>query len=417
MLGEKIMVEMYQQGNRNLGLEAFELEERVDFTRLRKERLEKLQNKMKQHGIGGLLLYDPQNIRYATATHNWPLFDAVTYFRYALVPQNSDPVLFELPGVEFQRGKLFRPWVANKMKPSICHQYSGPAQEIMLKKWLGDIIKTLKDEGIYGEKLGVDKLDLHMQRALSGARIELVDAWPTIYEATMIKTRDELELLKQTATAVDAALHVIHENIRPGIRERDLAAMAEEELIRDGCEYVYVMIVSSSTNPYLRMTTDKPIRCGDLIVCDINVGGPNGYHNDYTRTFLCGSKATEEQKQLYKQCYADLMRPTNKIRAGVSTAEVAEAFPISEDDEFKTVSLMQFAHGIGIHHYEPPIISRAYSLDYPMKLQENMFLAVETYAAKRGGRQGVRLEENLIVTANGYELVSLYPHDEKLFQP
>jgi Xaa-Pro aminopeptidase len=108
------------------------------------------------------------------------------------------------------------------------------------------------------------------------------------------------------------------------------------------------------------------------------------------------------------------MKPISKIRAGVSTAEVAKHFPASEDDQYKSVSLMQFGHGIGIHHYEPPIISSAYSFDYPMMLEENMFLAVETYAGKPGGRQGVRLEQNLIVTDTGSELVSLYPHDERL---
>jgi Xaa-Pro dipeptidase len=405
---------MYQQGNRNLGLEQSELEERIDLPRLRKLRLEKLQSKMKDNGVGALLLYDPQNIRYATATHLWPLFDAVTFFRYAIVPAEREPILFELPGVEFQRAKLFRPWIAEKMKPSICPQFSGPAEPMMTKRWSDDIVKNLKDEGLLGSELGVDRLGLNMYKALTSAGIKVTDAWPTVYAATMIKTEDEIQSLKQTSVVVDAAHRVIKENIKPGIRERDLAAMAEEEVIRGGCEYVYIIIVSSNTNPYLRMTTDKPIRQNDLVIVDANVGGINGYHNDYTRTFLCGTKATEEQKNLYKECYDDLMKPISKIRAGVSTAEVAKHFPASEDDQYKSVSLMQFGHGIGIHHYEPPIISSAYSFDYPMMLEENMFLAVETYAGKPGGRQGVRLEQNLIVTDTGSELVSLYPHDERL---
>ncbi len=407
---------MYQEANRNFGLEQFELEERINLPRLRKERLGKLQAKMKEEGLGALLLYDPQNIRYATATHLWPLFDAVTFFRYAIVPIEGEPILFELPGVEFQRAKLFRPWVANKMKPSISPQFSGPAEEMMIKRWSEDIISTLRKEKLLEGRIGVDRLSLGMYKALEKSGLEVVDAWQSIYAATMVKTEDEIQLLKQTATVVDGAFHIIKENMRPGVRERDLMALAEEEVIRGGCEYVYIIIVSSNTNPYLRMSTDKPIRQNDLVVCDLNVGGIDGYHNDYTRTFLCGAKATEDQKSLYKECYENLHKPISKLRAGVSTAEVAEAFPVSEDDEHKSVSLMQFGHGIGIHHYEPPIISRAYSIDYPIRLEENMFLSLETYTGKKGGRQGVRLEENLIVTETGSEIVSLYPHDERLFE-
>lgn len=397
-----------------LGLESVDIEERIDFSRLRRERLERLQAAMRKDGIGALLLYDPDNIRYTTSTHLWPAFTAKTFFRYTIVPKEGDPILFELPGVEFTRRKMYTPWVSKNMKPSICPQFAGPAEEAMLQKWVDDIAKTLRDWGLADEKLGIDRLHLKMYNHLTKKGMEVIDAWNTIYDATAVKTEGEIELLKQTATIVDSAFDRVKENIRPGVKERELAAIAIKELISGGCEYIETVIVSSNTNPYLRETTDKPLRVNDLLVVDINVCGPNGYHNDYTRTFLCGSKATEEQKGLYKQCYDELCDVIRKIRAGVSTSDVAESLPLSEDDEYKTLSLMDFGHGIGIHHYEPPMISRAYSLDYPMRLEENMFLAMETYVGRPGERYGVRLEENLIVTETGCEVFSLYPHDEKL---
>lgn len=397
-----------------------DFEARVNPERLRKERQQKLREQIRKHKLGALLLYGPTSIRYATSTRFLSLFTAQRFYRYVLVPKQSDPILFEMVGVEYENRLAFAPWLknGNTLRPAIVWQYSGPATEYQAQKWAESLREAMRDCGVTDEQLGIDRFDIHMLRAMQKEKINFVDGWPAVWDATNVKTKDELELLKESNAIVDASLEVAKSMIKPGVRECDIAGNLTKTLFSLGCEGLEALVVASGghTNPYLREFTDRIVRCGDLVILDIDPAGPGGYYSDFVRTFLCGDKATEEQKKLYNEAYGNLQEMMRPIRAGASTTEICETFPTEQEEaeKLETTGLLHFAHGVGINLYEPPVITRAFSLKYPMKLKENMFLAVETYAGKRGGRQGVRVEENIIVTDTGFEVTSLYPHDERL---
>jgi len=395
-------------------------EERVNPERLRKERLERLQEQIRNHGLGALLLYDPSYIRYATGTRHQQLFTTQRFLRYALVFANADPIIYELVGPDLQLKKTAAPWLANRIEPAVVWQYAGPATGYQARKWASGIKEALKQEGIKDLPLGVDKLHIDMLEALRNAKIDFVDGMPAVWDATNIKTMDELELLKQASAIVDAAFDRAKEFIKPGVRGYEIAGVIAETLYALGSECIEDIIVASGghTNPYLREITDKIVRPSDLVIMDIDPAGPGGYYSDVARTFVNAKKATEEQKELYKECYESLQGILKTIRTGVTTADVAEKMPsdIEQAEKYETTGLLHYGHGLGINMYEPPVITRAYSLKYPVELKKNMVLAIETYAGKEGGREGVRLEENLVVTDTGCELISLYPHDDRLIE-
>jgi Xaa-Pro aminopeptidase len=146
---------------------------------------------------------------------------------------------------------------------------------------------------------------------------------------------------------------------------------------------------------------------------DRNAIGARGYFVDVVRCFKVGGKWTAKEKDLYKECHESMYAAIEMMKAGNSSADVAAKFPRYADDEYGTVTLQQFAHSIGLSLYEGMWISRAYSLDYPVELEENMYFACETFAGHPGLEQTVRLEENLLVTKDGPVLFTKYPFDEE----
>jgi len=155
------------------------------------------------------------------------------------------------------------------------------------------------------------------------------------------------------------------------------------------------------------------IRQGDLVIIDQNAIGPGGYFVDFVRTFKVDGKLTPREKDLYKECHDSMYAAIEQMRAGNTTRDVAKKLPVYADDEYGTVTLQQFAHSIGLSLYEGMWISRAYSLDYPVELQEGMYFACETFAGHPGLEQTVRLEEDLLVTKDGPIVFTKHPFIEE----
>jgi Xaa-Pro aminopeptidase len=189
-------------------------------------------------------------------------------------------------------------------------------------------------------------------------------------------------------------------------------------MLERGCEIIYDIIVASggNTSPYRRWATDKIIRQGDLVIIDINAVGPSGYFIDFVRCFKVASKMTPKEIGLYHEVYDSMYAGIENLRPGKTTADVVRPFPLYDDDKYGTVTLQQFAHSIGLTLYEGMWMSRAYSLDYPAEIKENMYFAIETFAGHPGLQQTVRLEENVLVTKEGPVVFTMMEHMEEAMQ-
>jgi len=388
---------------------------RVDFDRLRRDRLAKAREQLNKHDLGALVLFAGANIRYVTGSYqgNWKYNINI---RYVVLPNGGEPVLFETAGSDLVCAKMDLPWMEGRIQPAMTWQWAEGAVPHMAGKMADDVLGVLKDYGVDKEKIGIDNIDMPALKALQDRKINIVNGWPAMSGARVIKTRDEIELLKQASSIGDAAMWKIkYEWLKPGVREREIEAKVHEFMLERGCEIIYDIIVASggNTSPYRRWATDKMIRQGDLVIVDINAVGPSGYFVDFVRCFKCAAKMTQKEIDLYREVYDSMYAGIEKMRPGNTTADVAAAFPKYDDDKYGTVTLQQFAHSIGITLYEGMWISRAYSLDYPAEIKENMYFAVETFAGHPMLPMTCRLEENILVSADGPVIFTQVEHMEE----
>ena len=388
---------------------------RVDFERLREERLQKAREQMDAFDLAALVLYAGANIRYVTGSYqgNWKYNINI---RYAVLPNGGEPILFETAGSDFHNAKMDMPWMVDRVRPAMTWQWAEGAVPYMAERMADSVIEVLKEHGVEKERIGIDNLDMPALKAFQDKGINIVNGWPALSAARVVKTRDEIELLKQASSIGDAAMWKIkYEWLKPGVREREIEANVHKFMLDQGCEIIYDIIVASggNTSPYRRWATDKMIQQGDLIIVDINAVGPSGYFVDFVRCFKCAAKMNQHEIDLYREVYDSMYAGIEQMKPGNTTADVAAVFPIYDDDKYKTVTLQQFGHSIGITLYEGMWISRAYSLDYPAELKENMYFSVETFAGHPGLPQTCRLEENVLVSADGPVVFSVMEHMEE----
>jgi Xaa-Pro aminopeptidase len=377
---------------------------RVNFDRMRQERLQKAKDKMEELDVDALVVFAGENVRYLTAVYqgNWKYNIAI---RYAVLPRGGDPVLFETAGSDMQCAKIDAPWLEGRIRPAITWRWSEGAEEWMAGRMAQSVYDVLKENGVEKGKIGMDLFDFRTLEAFKKLKLNIVSAWPVMSGARVVKTADEIECIKLSTAFGDAAMWKIkYEWLKPGVTEAYINAKVAEYLYEHGgFEHCYDIIVASggNTSPYRRWHTDKLIRAGDLVIVDINATGPGGYFVDFVRNFKVAAKPTQQEKDLYKEVYYSMNEAIEMMKPGNTSKDVAEKFPVYDDDKYGTVTLQQFAHSIGLSLYEGMWMSRSYSMEYPAEIKANMTFAVETFAGHPSLTQTCRLEEDIVVTPNG----------------
>lgn len=395
------------------GMMAVDYEERINFDRMRRERVAKIKAELEKTDIGCLLLFDSGNKRYATSTAvASPEVDNMG--RYAIVPHNGEPYIFGF-GSEVAAEKLRCPWIADRAFPAHTTMFGAlPREWGAYKSFIQDLEMVMNEHSIAKDQpVGVDILDSQLILALQEEGYRIADGQDVMLQARMVKTDDEIQIMRNAAATVDAAFDRIARMIRPGVRENDIQAEAAHELHRLGAQWVInVQVTSGSrTHPHPHLSSDRLLQPGDLVFMDI-VTLLNGYHTCYYRTLCCG-KPTEKQKDIYKRTYEMLRAGIELVRPGATTADIVNAWPPADYWGFESESEafgLAFGHGLGVGLWERPIISRLYCLDHPVELQEGMVIALETYAGE--GLDGARIEEEVVVTPDGFEIITKFPADE-----
>ncbi len=395
-----------------------DLEEGINFERLRKERLQRTREAIKRHRLGAIVAARLENARYITGFRGQLIED--TIHRYVVLPAEGDAVVFELGG-DYGRLKESATWLKERQItnsiPILGTPHTGTPAEVearvkLTDLWVDGIKKVLQEYGVADKKIGFDYiLDVSAVRALERANIDYVDGQSVMMDARCVKTEDELQLLSIASQIAEAGLYTIEQTMKPGMRECEVWAEADKTVLSLGAERLRgILTTGGRTNPYYRLEgTDKIMRPGDLLITDV-VLQYMGYYTCVVRTFLVGNKPTKEQKKLYRDAYDALNRTIDTVKAGVTTDKVAQALPKGNWANFS----LNIGHGLGLHVHEAPFIAEIYSKECPTELKAGQYLAIETYEGESGSDQGVRLEQNFVVTKTGYEVFSRYPFDERL---
>jgi Xaa-Pro dipeptidase len=396
---------------------AVDWEQRIDFDRLRRTRLAKTKAELGASELGALLLFDPNNLRYVTSTAigTW---ERDKNIRFALVFRDEDPVLWDF-GSAARHHKLYCPWLPEESWRAWVSPMRGamPDETGVPDALASMVLHELRERGLAGEPLGMDVPDVTTLLALQRAGLQIVDSQPVMLEARKLKTEDELALLDHAAGIVDAVYEEIYRMLRPGVKESEVVAAAMRLLFELGSEHVEAInaISGDRCNPHPHTFSDRLIRPGDQAFFDI-IHSFMGYRTCYYRTFNVGY-ATPAQIDAYKQCREWLDAAIELVRPGVTTDEIAAAWPTAEEigmqDERAAFGL-QFGHGLGVGLYEFPMISRLHSMDAPAELEVGMVFALETYCPASDGRSAARIEEEVVVTPSGPEVITRFPADELL---
>jgi Xaa-Pro aminopeptidase len=387
-------------------------EERVDFARLRDYRLGRARAALEASECAAFLLFDFYNIRYTT--HTWiggALGDKM--IRYALLTRDRDPVLWDF-GSAVKHHKLYSPWVPEENYRAGFLGFRGAVAPTvgLMESAVAEIKSLLTEAGVAEQPIGVDIVEPPFLFEMQHQGLTVVDAQQHMLDARVIKSPDEIMLLTQAVAMVDGVYQGIVERLKPGIRENDIVAFANQRLYEMGSDQVEAInaISGERCNPHPHNFTDRWIRPGDQAFFDI-IHSFNGYRTCYYRTFSVGS-ATPAQRDAYAQAREWMDRGIEGIRVGMGTDEVAALLPKAEEfgfgSEMEAFGL-QFAHGLGLGLHERPIISRLNSMKEPIELQAGMVFALETYCPASDGYSAARIEEEIVLTDDGPRVITLFP--------
>ena len=397
------------------GRMSVDFEERVDFGRLREHRLSRAMAALEASDLGALLVFDNNNIRYLTgvAIGEWTR-DKLC--RYALYTRTGELYLWDF-GSAAVHHRMYCPW----LKPENCiASYStmrgaAPPDAHLVRRGVAEIKDRLAAAGVAGQPVGVDFTELPVLFELQRRGIDVRDGQQVMLDARQLKSADEIALLATAAAMVDGVYQDITDALKPGVRENEIVALANKRLYEMGSDDVESInaVSGERCNPHPHNFSDRMIRPGEQAFFDI-MHSFNGYRTCYYRTFSVG-RASQPQRDAYKRAREWMDTAIELIRPGVMTSDVARLWPTAEDiglaDE-KTAFGLQFGHGLGLALHERPIISRLTSLDAPVAIEQGMVFALETYCPAADGVSAARIEEEVVVTATGVEIITRFPAEE-----
>jgi len=411
----------FMEGTR--GTMGVDWEERIDFQRMRRERTERALERLQETEMGSMLLINDPNVRYVTGL---AMTGGSGADHYTLLTEDGDVVHWDT--ADHASNQRFNcPWL-NDIRYAVPGLGNVPrasgrdSARNWLKGKMADLVtEAMEEYGVHKEPMGIDIGNQHLISEFEnrGVDVRPGECVQVMEDARKIKTRDEIEALRMVAAIIEGGFQRIKETARPGMRESEVWGEATKELWSLGA-MVQGGYLTSGPNTWPKHqanTTDRIIRPGDLVYADFYNIGFMGYRSCYYRTFSMG-EPTQAQKDAYEKARDDLYDVLERIEPGATTDEICKGFPDEEGehmdwydaDEYWQMTTNHWAHGLGLQLYEVPLIWRGLSPDHPIEIEEGMTMAVETM--QPADRQGVRVEEMVVVRENGVEILSQWPVEE-----
>ncbi len=391
----------------------------IDQKKLRAYRLARVRAELKKRDLMGCLLADPLNIRYATGSRNMQVWTLHAPGRWAFVPVEGPVVLYEFMATAHVNEGIE---TIDEMRPCTPWFYflAGPRCEEKAALWAREVAEMVKKHGGGNNRLAIDRCEPMGATRLAALGVDLRDAQEPMEQARLIKSAEEIAAIRLSMDVCDAALTKMRAALRPGITENQLWSILNEVNTAHDGEWIECRLLSSGprTNPWFQECGNRVIEAGDLAVFDTDMVGPLGYLADISRSWVCpGKKATAEQKQLYALAQEQVLFNMELLRPGLGFREFAEkCWPVPE--KYLQNRYMMMIHGCGLVDEYPSI---AYARDfadwgYDGSFEENMVVSVDSYIGEVGGKEGVKLEQQVLITAKGAEALSKFPFKDALEQ-
>lgn len=382
--------------------------------RVRHYRLERVRKELVALDCPAIILYDPVNIRYATDTSNMQVWTGRNPTRYVIVFEHGPVIGFEFHNCEHVWNDST---LDVELRGATCWNYfsSGPESTRKARQWACEVADLLRRHTPSEMRIAVDRLDPEGVYALQEEGVRVADGQALMEHARAVKSPDELELIKAAVAVCEQGIQRMHNVLTPGMSEQDLWAHLHYENIRLGGEWIETRLLASGphTNPWMQECSARTMKQGELIAFDTDLVGPFGYCADISRTWTVGHvRPTDDQRRLYAAAFTQLTTNMDLLRPGMTFREFAER-SWNMPAAYQKNRYSCLAHGIGMVDEYPSV---AYYIDwesggYDGRFESGMTLCVESYIGAEGGEQGVKLEQQILLTDTGCVPLSTFPFE------
>jgi Xaa-Pro aminopeptidase len=391
-------------------------EDQIDFDRMRLYRLNRVRKQMELYNVGAVILFDPINIRYATDARNMSLFTMHTLTRYVFIPLSGPVILFDYPKAEHLSEHLN---TINEIREAVSWDYFSAGEKVheFATIWVKQVDDLMRNYSANNKNLAIDVCDPTGIQALQKIdNYNIGNAQIITESARSIKSEDEIMCLRASIKVAEMGIQKMHKNLIAGITEEELWANMHKTNIENGGEWFETRLLCSGsrTNPWLQECSNRIIQKGDLVAFDTDMVGPYGYCADISRTFVEGGELTYSQKNLHNLAVEQIKYNEGLVKPGITFREFANKAWKLPDNCYDNHYPCQI-HGIGMCDEWPFIKypNKDFSNgDFDSIFEENMILCLESYIGEVGGKEGIKLEDQYLVTKNGLELLSSFPLDQ-----
>lgn len=392
--------------------------EGIDLVAVRTYRQQRVRQKMAEYDVDAVILSDPVNIRYATGTRNMQVFSMRNApSRYLLLTQNRS-ILFEFTGC-LHLGEGYE--TVDEVRPSKTASFvaAGPHIAERERAWAAEMADSIHElTGLKDATVGLERLNAGTAIALKEVGLNVVDAQQPVEMARAIKSPEEMKCVIASLRATEIGVGKLREAIRPGLTEAELWSVLHKSIIAQNGDYVETRLLNAGarTNPWFQETSDNVIGANELIALDTDVVGCHGYYADFSRTFHSGpDRPTDTQRELYKVAYEQVHYNMGILKPGMSFREYADrAWNIP--DRYYANRYYLSAHGCGMTGEYPYLYHHGDFPDagYDGVVEPGMTLCVESYIGEDGAKEGVKLEQQVLITETGIETLSRFPFEAHL---
>jgi Xaa-Pro dipeptidase len=391
-------------------LSQFREKPEIDFERMQAYRMQRLKSCMRDAGVALCVLVNPISLRYAVEYRNYALFQSHIPTTYLFLPIEGPVVI--------HGGYDPSPAIKDTRPGRPISFFAGGYELVEAANLLADdIVNFLSEIGTDNRRVALEYVNPSITQALERRGLEVVDAVTISEAARIIKSVDEIACMRWSIAVAEHALERMKAAIKSGVSELQLWGLINyTNFANNGDWHDGRMLASGSRiNPWCQEASERRVESGDLVGVDTDMIGPYGYSADISRTFHCGpGKPTQRQKALYRLALEEVEFNTKLIRPGISFSELQQqAYEVPE--AFHQNAYSCIIHGIGMCDEYPSILPRFRDPDqYDGKLEAGMVVCVESYMGAVGERNGVKLEQQVLVTENGREMLTGFPLEEAL---
>ena len=402
------IVNMQKQGFTYPDIKKRPYEDKIDLNSMRKKRLKKVREELAKRDYGGCVLFDPINIRYSTDSSNMMIWTMHNPTRYCFIPTDGPVILYDFHKCEHLSEGLI---TIDEIRPStnLGYFFSGDNIKEDAKKWATEIVNVFKKYAGNNNRLAIDDCSFLATEALRSSNIELFEGQEILEQARKIKTSEEIMCMQAALKVAEDGINLMKKNLKPGISENELWSYLHKTNIENGGEWIEGRLLSAGqrTNPWMQECSGKIIKKNELVAFDTDMIGPYAYCADVSRTFLAGNKPTTEQNKLYSLAVEQITYNAEILKPGLSYSEFIQTSwklpQIYFDNRYSCI-----AHGVGMADEYPAILypEDAKKNGYDGFFETGMTLSLESYIGETGGKEGVKLEQEYLLTEKGAELLS-----------